>query len=238
MEALQGRTAVVTGASRGIGLAVARALVTAGVRTWMLARSEAPLATAAGELGPLATALTCDVADTAQVRAAVTSIGAACDGAPDILVNNAGLFPLSYVHDVDIGEFERTVQVNLVAPLHLTRAFLPPMRGRNTGHVVLVGSVADRNVFPGNAMYAATKYGARAMHEVLRMETRGSGVRATLVSPAPTDTAIWDPYDPDNDAGLPSRSQMLRPEAVADAVLWAVSRPAEVNIDELRLSSS
>jgi NADP-dependent 3-hydroxy acid dehydrogenase YdfG len=103
--------------------------------------------------------------------------------------------------------------------------------------VVTVGSVADRAVFAGNGAYAASKYGQRAMHEVLRQELRGTGVRATLVSPAATDTPIWDPIDPDNRAGFPPRATMLRPEDVAEAVVWAVTRPERVNVDEVRLSS-
>jgi NADP-dependent 3-hydroxy acid dehydrogenase YdfG len=112
------------------------------------------------------------------------------------------------------------------------------MRSRGTGHIVTIGSVADRHVFPSNAVYAATKHAVRAVHETLRAETRGSGVRATLISPAATDTPIWDPYDPDASAVLPSRAEMLRAEDVADAVLWAVTRPPHVDIEELRLARS
>ena len=112
------------------------------------------------------------------------------------------------------------------------------MRARGHGHVVTLGSVADRNIFHGNGAYSASKYGQRAMHETLRTELRGSGVRATLVSPAATDTPIWDPVDPDNTSGFPKRSEMLRAEQVADAVLWAVTRAAAVNVDEIRLSSA
>ena len=85
---------------------------------------------------------------------------------------------------------------------------------------------------------AASKHGARALHEVLRLEVRGTGVRATLVSPGPTDTPLWDPHDPDARDGFTPRAEMLRPEAVADAVRFVVTRPEDVNVDELRLSRS
>jgi NADP-dependent 3-hydroxy acid dehydrogenase YdfG len=98
--------------------------------------------------------------------------------------------------------------------------------------------MADRKVNPGNAVYTATKFGARALHEAMLVESRGTGVRATLVSPGPTDTAIWDPYDPDHRPGFTPRARMLRPEHIAGAVVWALSQPAEVNVDELRLSST
>jgi NADP-dependent 3-hydroxy acid dehydrogenase YdfG len=93
-------------------------------------------------------------------------------------------------------------------------------------------------VFPENGAYAASKHGARALHEVLRLELRGSGVRATLVSPGPVDTSLWDAIDPDRRPGFTPRSAMLDATAVADAVVYAVTRPGAVNIDELRLSRS
>ena len=96
----------------------------------------------------------------------------------------------------------------------------------------------NKFIFPGNASYAPSKHGARALHEGLRLETRGSGVRATLVSPGQVDTPLWDAIDPDNRDEITPRAQMLRPEAVAEAVLYVLTQPADVNVDELRLSRS
>jgi NADP-dependent 3-hydroxy acid dehydrogenase YdfG len=98
-----------------------------------------------------------------------------------------------------------------------------------------VGSVADHTGFPDNAAYAASKYGLRGLHETLLAEYRGTGVRLTLVSPGPTDTGIWDPYDPDHRPGFPGRTQMLRPPDVAEAVLFVATRPPHVLLDWLRL---
>jgi NADP-dependent 3-hydroxy acid dehydrogenase YdfG len=84
--------------------------------------------------------------------------------------------------------------------------------------------------------YAASKFAARAVHEVMREESRGSGVRLSLVSPGPVDTTIWDAIDPDSRTGFTPRAMMLRPEAVADAVLYVLTRSGDVNVDELRLS--
>ena len=236
-DGLSDRVAVVTGASRGIGLAVSRRLGAAGARVVMLARGVAALDARAREIGGQALALRCDLADRASVGEAASRI-AAEHGTPDILVNNAGLFPIAPVAETSLEEFAATIETNLVAPFALLRAFLPPMRARGTGHVVTIGSIADRNVFPGNGAYAASKYGARALHEVMRLELRGSGVRATLVSPGPTDTPLWDPIDPDSREGFTPRAAMLPPAAVADAVLWTLTRDAGVNVDELRLSRS
>ena len=113
------------------------------------------------------------------------------------------------------------------------------MRARKRGHIISIGSIADRVAFPENAAYAASKFGLRGLHEVLRAELAGSGVRATLVSPGAVDTPLWDEIDPDNRARVSRRARtMLQPSAVADAVLFAVTQPSSVNVDELRLSRS
>lgn len=235
---LAGRTAVVTGASRGIGLAVAAALTSAGVRTWMVARRADALHEAARQLGRLAFTRPCDLTDGEAVSRAAAEIEAALGGAPDLLVNNAGIFPLVRIEATSPELFTDTMHVNVVAPFRFVRAFVGDMRARGHGHIVTIGSVADRHAFPENGAYAASKTAQRAFHEVLRQELRGSGVRASLISPGPTDTQIWDPVDPDNREGFPPRSLMLRDVDVADAVMWAVTRPAHVNVDELRLGHS
>jgi NADP-dependent 3-hydroxy acid dehydrogenase YdfG len=112
------------------------------------------------------------------------------------------------------------------------------MRRRHSGDVVTIGSVADRTAFTGNAAYSASKFGIRAVHEVLRAETRGSGVRAILVSPGPVDTEIWDPLADQLGGRFPERTAMLTAADVARAIVFTVSQPAHVDIDELRLTRS
>jgi NADP-dependent 3-hydroxy acid dehydrogenase YdfG len=235
---MAGRTAVISGASRGIGLQVARVLVADGVRVIMLARSGAELLARASELGPLALPVTCDVSDELAIGTMANRVRDIFGGAPDILVNNAGVFQLARVEATAPQSFRSALDVNLVAPFLLMRAFLAEMRERKTGHVVTIGSIADRSVFPENGAYAASKFGLRALHEVVRAELRGSGVRATLISPAPVDTPLWDEIDPDTRPGFTTRAQMLPASAVGAAVRYAISQPAEVNVDELRLSRS
>ena len=235
---LTGRSAVVTGASRGIGLATTRALADAGARVAMLARDAAALSARATEIGEAALPLPCDVTARDSVTRVTAQIVNAFGGAPDILVNNAGVFALARLDETAPAMFAETVQVNLIAPFLFVRSFLPEMRARAHGHVVTLGSVSDRMPFPENGAYAASKYGVRAMHEVMRAELRGSGVRATLVSPGPTDTSVWDAIDLDARPGFTPCAGMLRPEVVADAIVYASTRPPEVNIDELRLSPS
>jgi NADP-dependent 3-hydroxy acid dehydrogenase YdfG len=236
--ALAGRSALVTGASRGIGAAIARGLAHHGARVALLARGESALRALANELGPDAFAVPCDVSDARATERAIATVTEAMNGGPDIVVNNAGAFVIAPAHETSVADFRETLEVNLTAPFALVRAFLPAMRARRRGHVVTIGSIADRAVFPGNAAYAASKHGLRALHEVLRAELRGTGVRASLVSPGPVDTALWDEIDPDNQPGFTPRAEMLSPDAVADAVLYVVTAPPPLNVDELRLSRS
>ncbi len=230
-------TAVVTGASRGIGLAVARALAPDHT-VIMIARNPDDLGAAAREIGDAACALPCDLADVASTNAAVERIRSMTGGAPDLVVNNAGFFKLSSIESTSAEEFSASLDINLSAPFRLIRAFLSEMKKRGSGHIVSIGSIADRMAFPENGGYAAAKFGLRGLHAVLRAELRGSGVRSTLVSPGPVDTPLWDEVNPDERGGFTPRSAMLRPENVAAAVHFVVSQPATVNVDELRLSRS
>ena len=230
------RTALVTGASRGIGRAVAERLAASGVLVAALARTRDALAALArahpdGRVVPLVA----DLRDAAATARALDAARAACGGAPDLLVNTAGVFAVAPAHETDADAFAAVLDANLAAPFRLVRALLPEMRARGAGHIVTIGSVADRTTFPGNAAYAASKYGLRALHEVLRAECRGTGVRCTLVSPGPVDTPLWDALDPDHTEGFTPRAAMLAADDVADAVLYAATRRPEVNVDELRL---
>lgn len=231
MTALGGRVAVVTGASRGIGAAVAGALRGAGARVVRVARTLAD-----GEHDGFHD-LRGDLADPATVEAAAARVLAA-HGTPDVVVSNAGAFLLKPLEATTPAELDGQIAVNLRAPFHVARAFLPGMREAGHGVFVTVGSIADHVAFPGNAAYAATKYGLRGLHETLAAEYRASGVRLTLVSPGPTDTALWDPVQPDRREGFIRRRDMLRPDDVAAAVLFVVTRPPHVHIDWLRINPS
>ena len=237
-NALMGRTALVTGASRGIGLAIARALGGAGARVALLARSAEALKAAASEIGGGAIDIVCDVSDENAVNDAIARLREAFGDAPDILVNNAGNFRPAAVEITTAASFRETVAVNLVGPFLLVRALLPRMAGRGSGHVVTIGSMADRHAYAQNGAYAASKFAQRGMHEVMRTELRGSGVRTTLVSPGAVDTGIWDNIEPDGRGRYPAKNAMLLPDDVAAAVLFAVSQPPRVNVDELRLAHS
>ena len=229
---LAGRTAIITGASRGIGRAIATSFSEAGASLTLLARDARPLEELADALR--ARAVVCDVGNIIDCERALLALS----GAPDIIVNNAGLFEPTPLDEMTHGSFEAALNVNLAAPFRFISALLPAMRKRGSGDIVSIGSIADHTAFPGNAAYGASKHGLRALHDVMRSELRGSGVRLTLVSPGPVDTSLWDDIDPDSREGFTPRAKMLAPTAVAAAVLFAVTQPRDVDIELVRLSRS
>lgn len=226
MTALAGRLAIVTGASRGIGAAAALGLHRLGARVVRLAR----------QLEPREHDRFLDVrCDLTAPSAAGQLEALVAQGAPDIVVSNAGAFAMAAIEDTDLATFDAQVAVNLRASFLVARTFLPAMRAAGRGAYIHVGSVADHAGLPGNSAYAASKYGLRGLHESLVAEYRGSGVRLSLVSPGATDTAAWDPVNPDAVPGLPRRADMLRPADVAEAIVWIATRPPHVHVDWLRL---
>lgn len=226
-----GATALVTGASGGLGAAVARRLAGTGFRVGLAARRPEPLEALADELAGWA--LPTDVSDPGSVEALAAGFIERAGGPPDVLVSAAGVFTLASVEATAPGALDRNLEVNLKGSFLVVRAFLPALRARGSGTIVQIGSVAGRRALPGNGAYAASKSGLRGFHEVLLEEIRGTGLRATLLEPAATDTAIWDPMAPDGDPELPSRVDMLRPEDVAELVVFVVTRPERVQIPYL-----
>ncbi len=228
---LAGQRALVTGGSRGIGLAVARQLAAAQVRVTLVARNESRLQQAAQEVGADWRAV--DVSDAEGVHRLAQDWQAAHGGAPDVLVNCAGAFQLAPIVETPIESFDRQVAVNLRAVFVLTRAFLPGMLLRRSGHIVTLGSVAGRVAFPANGAYAASKFGVRGLHAVLTAELKGTGVRATLIEPAATDTELWQQIDRTRHPDLPAPESMLSATAVAQAVFYAIVQPAGVAVTNL-----
>jgi NAD(P)-dependent dehydrogenase (short-subunit alcohol dehydrogenase family) len=226
VTALAGRVALVTGASRGIGAATAEALRAAGAHVVRVARALPP--------GNDFLDLPADLTDAAQVETLAERVRREV-GPPDVVVSNAGGFLLRQLEQTTMADFDAQVGLNLRAAFAVARAFVPMLRDAGRGSFVTIGSVADHIGFPENAAYAASKYGLRGLHETLLAEFRGTGVRLTLVSPGPTDTDLWAPFDPDRREGFPRRAEMLRAADVADAVLFVATRPPHVVVDWLRL---
>ena len=213
-------TAVVTGSSRGIGAACAAALAGAGFRVVTVARSEGDFR--------------CDLTDAAAWDVVAHRILAE-RGVPEVVVSNAGAYIVKPLAETTVAEFESQLALNLTASFAVARAFLPAMGAAGRGSYISIGSVADHTGFAENSAYAASKYGVRGLHETLVDEYRGSGVRLTLISPGPVDTTLWDAIDPDAREGFTPRAEMLKPADVAEAVLFAATRPPHVHVEWLRL---
>jgi NADP-dependent 3-hydroxy acid dehydrogenase YdfG len=228
---LSGRIAVVTGATGGIGQATAERLAAAGAQVLLVARTAVNVRSAAAAIGGVA--VTADVSTETGVERVVEAVSSLSQDGADIVVHAAGAFGLAPLAETDVAAFDDMIAVNLRGAFLLIRAFVPGMLARGTGHIVTIGSVAGRQAFPSNGAYSASKFGVRGMHAVLAAELRGSGVRATFVEPAATDTALWDGVDRGRNPGLPSREQMMSAAAVADAVAYAVTRPPEVAVPNI-----
>lgn len=208
-----------------------------GARVFALARSRDALDGLAAE-APGVQAVECDLTDDTATWLALDELAEGNGGPPDIVVNAAGVFGIRSLAEETVNGFDAQVAVNLRAPFLVIRALLPAMLERGSGMFVAVGSVSGYRAFPGNGAYSATKFGLRGLHEVLVEELRGTGLRATLVEPSATDTELWDPLNPDADPHLPSRAEMLQARDVAEAVLFAVTRPDGVSFPLLRVERS
>jgi len=232
MSSLQGRTALVTGASAGIGAATARALTDAGARVLLAARRADRLEALADELRG-AVALPLDVRDADAVAAALAPYPEV-----DLVLANAGkALGVAQLQDGDPADWSDVLDTNVKGVLHVVRAVLGPMIARGAGDLVLLGSVAGRQVYPGGSVYNASKFAVNALYQALRLDAQGTGVRFTTVDPGMVETEFSQVRLGDAAAADAVYAGMtpLRPEDVADAVLYAVTRPPHVNVGEVVL---
>jgi NADP-dependent 3-hydroxy acid dehydrogenase YdfG len=185
--------------------------------------------------GCKAIAVTTDVTDHAQVKKLVDSAVQAF-GRIDVMINNAGLMPQSLLERLKIDEWDRTIDVNLKGVLYGIAAALPYMQRQKSGHFINVSSVAGHKVGPGTAVYAATKFGVRALSEGLRQEVKPYNIRTTVISPGAVATELPDSVT-DPDAGARVRKfyaeQAIPADSFARAVAFAICQPDDVDINEI-----
>jgi NADP-dependent 3-hydroxy acid dehydrogenase YdfG len=226
-----GRTAVVTGASSGIGAATATRLAAEGFDVVVGARRTDRLAELAGSIG--ARALPLDVTDPASVEA----FAAALDRV-DVLVNNAGgAFDANPVADADLDSWARTYEVNVLGTVRLTKALLPALRASGAGDVLFVGSTAGLISYEGGASYTAAKHGVHTLAETLRLEMCGEPIRVIEIAPGMVQTEEFSlnrlGSQDRADAVYAGVREPLLADDVADCIAWAVTRPHHVNVDLL-----
>lgn len=225
---LQGRRALVTGASGGIGLAIARVLHARGATVVITARREDVLEQLRTELGDRVETLLADLAD----AAAVSELGVRA-GAVDVLVANAGLPASGALLDFEPEEIDRALDVNLRAPIQLARSLAPAMVERGAGHLVFVSSLSGKVTSPGSALYSATKFGLRGMALGLRQDLEGTGVGVTTVFPGfIRDAGMFH----ESGTKLPPGVGTRTPGQVAEAVAEGIERGRlEVDVAPLSL---
>ena len=231
---LAGKTAVVTGASSGIGEATARLLTGEGCNVVLAARREDRLNSLAAELGEAALAAPTDVTDPAACAALVARTIERF-GSLEILVNNAGLGLYGSIPEGDPDDWRRMFDVNVLGVLYSTRAAVRHMLARGTGDVVFVSSLAGRRVpAPDGAVYAATKHAITAVAEGLRLDVHEKGIRVINVEPGLVRTEFPENTYPDAREYYAQKGfAPLEPEDVAAAVLYAVSQPTRVSVNEV-----
>src|SRR4051812_22674580 len=226
------RTAVVTGASSGIGAATAIRLARAGFSVVIGARREDRLAQVASAVGPGGRALPLDVTDTASVEAFAAAIPAC-----NVLVNNAGgALGLGPVAEADEEHWRWMYDSNVLGVMRMTRALLPKIEASGQGHIVNIGSVAAIEVYDGGAGYTAAKHGLAAVSQTLRLELVGKPIRITEVDPGLVETEFsLVRFGGDAEAAKRPYVGMtpLTADDVADCIEWAVTRPPHVNIDQI-----
>ena len=237
------KTAFITGASSGIGEATARALAARGYHLILVARRAERLDALADQLhtahGTTSTVLPLDLRDTAALRMIATAHPDLFENV-DVLVNNAGLVRgTEPLHEGNPDEWDEVIDTNVKALLRLTRLVVPDMVKRGSGHVIMLGSTAGHWVYPGGAVYCASKHAVKAITEGLRMDVHGSGVRVSSIDPGLVETEFSEVRfrgDEDRAKKVYHGFHPFSPADIAETIVWCIERPQHVNIQDIVLT--
>lgn len=238
---LQNQIALITGATSGIGEAVARVFASAGAKLILVARRQERLEQLADELGNASSTylLSLDVRDRPSVDSAISNLPAAWSSI-DILINNAGLSRgLDKLHEGSFQDWEEMIDTNIKGLLYLTRLIVPGMVSRGIGHVVNLGSVAGHQTYPNGNVYCATKAAVRVISEGLKQDLLGTPVRVSSVDPGLVETEFSQVRfhgDTERAKKVYQGLTPLTPADVADVIFFCVTRPPHVNISEVLLT--
>ena len=238
-QKLDGKVALITGASSGIGEATALALAAEGAKVALAARRAERLQKLEKQItdgGGKALSLVTDIADEAQAAEMVHKTNSNF-GSVDILVNNAGVMLVGPVEGADTSDWQRMININLLGLMYATHAALPLMKAQGGGHIVNISSVAGRVAVPNYAVYNATKFGVCAFSEALRKEVYKDKIRVTIIEPGAVATELTDHI---TNSAAKERIQTwiksltpLESEDIAAAIIYAVTQPLRVNVNEI-----
>lgn len=229
MATLKNRVAVVTGASRGIGLAIAQALARAGAEVVLVSRNRKALESARKTLRASASVVVADVGEPADVTRLFAQLKKR-HGRLDILVNCAGIFTYKPFTETTLEDWRRNIETNLSSIFLTAKAALPLLAGNKHAHLVNILSTSSRNAFENCSAYTAAKFGALGLTRVLRKELQAKGIRVTAILPGLTDTEMLKEFGFEI-----SRDRVMQPEDVAAAVISALQQPARTAVHEVLL---
>ena len=234
---LKNKTALVTGASSGIGEACARALSGNGANVILTGRNKKKLEQLSKEIGGIF--LTANL----SISEDVVSLFEAIDGSIDILVNNAGVAPKASIIDGDIEAFQTLLNVNVLALTHCCQLALKKFDPKNGGQIVNISSMSGHRVPPSGGFYAATKFAVRAVTEALRYELKSkeNKTRVTMISPGFVDTPLLENYfrgDEETLSALRQDIEMLKPQDIAQTLIHILETPKHVEIGDVMMRPS
>jgi len=224
---LEDKTAIVTGAGRGIGEAIAKAFAAEGAKVCCVARTKEQVERVADEIGACAIAVPCDVTQPDQVQAMVAESEAKL-GPTDILVNNAGAAIFQPLEETSLEDWERLFAVNATGLFLCSKAVLDGMKARRSGHIITVSSQAGRKGYPHQSAYCAAKHAVMGLCKVLALEVQPFGIRVSTLCPGGVDTELVRKGRDDVDL-----SKYMHPEEIADAALFLAAQEGIAQIDEL-----
>lgn len=241
MKSLSGKSAIVTGASSGIGSATAKALAKEGINVVLAARREERLKELKEEIekeGGKAVICVTDVTKDEDTKK-LAEVSKSSFGSIDILLNNAGVMPLSFMAKLKVEEWRKMVDVNIHGVLNCIAHVLPIMLDQKSGHIINISSVAGRKLFPGGAVYCLTKFGVRALSEGMRQELGPKkGIRVTCIEPGAVETELADSIT-DEDVQEMIQGMLdinaLQAEDIANGILYALKQPDHVDVSEIMI---
>jgi NADP-dependent 3-hydroxy acid dehydrogenase YdfG len=235
-QTLSGKVAIITGATKGIGLAIAQRFAQEKINLVLNARTQSDLEALAADLEKqysIKTAIVAGSVGQAAIAKKLVDDAVEVFGRIDILINNAGIAgKIALLHEVPIEEIDETIDTNLKGPIYLMKYALPVMVHQHSGTIINLNSVAGKTAFPYWSVYDASKFGLRAITEAVAEEQRTNHIRVIGIYPGAVDTPLWEGIEINHE---PNRAGMLKSETIADTILFALQQPEEILMREIEL---